>query len=136
MINNGTGSTGSFIRYNPERTDIAVSEDELNQIISAGQNQWKDFSLIFFALGIPCILNAIERSKSPFELTLSLFLNYLIGGLGIALGTTFAFMWGKLSKKNNALIERIKSRPKMKIELHTSSSGSMDTISIESKSTG
>jgi len=108
MDNQETGGTGSFIRYNPQRVDYSAIEAELNNLREGGQNQWKDFFLISVSLGIPCLINAIHDTPEPFKLTLALFLNYLVGILGLSLGLVFYFIYRKTRKDFNSVVDAIK----------------------------
>ena len=107
----------SFIHYDPERIDYSLSEEELTNIANAGQNSWKDFCILCFAVGIPCTINAVvEVSKQvTFNPTLSFNINLVIGIVGIFLGIAFAFAWKKSAVTVSDLLEKIKKKSKMPI---------------------
>jgi hypothetical protein len=105
-----------YIHYNPDRTDYSVSTDELTRLESAGSNLWKDVCLVSGPLGLSCLINALAATKDPFKLTISLFLNYLFGVLGIILAVVFAVAWHKSHKTFSQLISDIKQKPKIQID--------------------
>ena len=80
-------------------------------------NNWKDFCIFCFALGIPCAINAVvEVSKQEtFVSTLSFNINLIIGIVGIFLGVAFAIAWRNSRVTVRSLMEKIKSKPKMPI---------------------
>jgi len=109
----------AVIHYDPERVDYSLSGVELEQLSSSSQNSWKDFCLVCLGVGVPCIVNAIAAvNKQPqFSLTLSMFLNFLIGGIGITSGIISGILWQKSRSPIKELVKDIKARPKMKIPL-------------------
>jgi hypothetical protein len=116
-----TGSGVNFIHYNTTRTDYTVSEDELIRLREAGQNLWKDVTLVSFSVGLTCILNAIAGTLDPFSLTFTLFLNYMFGFLGIILTVVFGIFWRKTHKSLSSIINAIQNKPKLKVEVESSS---------------
>jgi len=109
--------TTTFIRYNPERVDYALTGEELEQLQSVIQNNWKDFCIGSFALGIPCLINAISEvsKQQEFVPTISFNVNLVFGILGLALGTFFLILWKKSKKQVDILLEKIKNKPKISI---------------------
>jgi hypothetical protein len=107
----------SYIHYDPERTDYSLTGEELKELCEAGQNLWKDVCLVAVSLGIPCLINAVAETatQSTFTLTISLFLNYLVGALGLALGMIFSIAWRRSHCSLQTLIDAIKKKPKMQI---------------------
>ena len=106
-----------FIHYDAERVDYSLSKDELENIKSIGQNNWKDFSIACFAVGIPCLLNAISEvsQQKVFSITLSFNLNLVIGLLGIVLGVAFLFAWQRTKSNFDEIIKRVKDKPKVEL---------------------
>ncbi|MBM3300633.1 MAG: hypothetical protein FJY85_11830 [Deltaproteobacteria bacterium] len=107
----------SYIHYDPERTDYSLTGEELKELREGGQNLWKDVCLVAVSVGIPCLINAIAETiqQSSFALTLSMFLNYLVGVLGLALGVVFSIAWRRSHRSLQSLIDAIKHKPKMQI---------------------
>ena len=107
----------SFIHYDPNRVDYSLSEEELQNLTDSGQNSWKDFCIFCFAVGIPCIINAIVEvnKQTTFNPTLSFNINLVIGIVCIFLGVAFAIAWAKSRTKVCNLIEKIKNKPKVPI---------------------
>jgi len=107
----------SYIHYDPSRVDYSLSEEELQNLANGGQNNWKDFCIFCFAVGIPCMINAIvEVSKQEkFVSTLSFNINLVVGLIGILLGAAFAVAWKKSRVTVNDLIRKIKDKPKIPV---------------------
>lgn len=121
MTSRNTGDLAqTFIHYDPERIDYSVTPEELARLASAPHSQWKDFCLVSFSVGLPCVLNAIALTATPFVLTLAVFLNYLFGVLGIILAIAYGFLWRREHRSHSALLESIRSKPKMKLECRSS----------------
>jgi hypothetical protein len=112
MIGDGINSGKRFIHYDPDRTDYAVSEEELVSLQSAGSNLWKDVVLVLGGLGIPSLINAIHDTTEPFLLSAALFLNYFVGVLSILLAFIFGIPWYRSSGQTKSIIERIKAKPR------------------------
>jgi len=112
-----TGSAPNYIRWDPERTDLTITESELEKIRSASYNHWKDLFLVCLPLSITCLLNAFSDTVNPFILTLPLFLNYLIGGIAFFLSFAFGIAWARTHVNINHLISSIREKPKYKVEL-------------------
>lgn len=130
----------SFLRYNPERDDYSVTEEELERLRQGGQNIWKDLCLVNFSLGIPCLLNGIGTTGNPAtytftNITLALFLNYLFGTIGIILTIVFGITWIITAKRFSKLIQVIKNKQRFPVQITQSSEGSGQVVSLESKST-
>jgi len=113
----------SYIHYDPERTDYSVTPEEFQRLCAGVQNVWKDACLVLVALGIPAAINAgmeiAKQSHLPegFSITLSIFLNSLVGIVCLILGGIFGIAWRRSHKNFNALVEAIKKKPKMEITL-------------------
>jgi len=131
MDNPSTGSGSTFIHFDAERIVFCLSEGDLEKFRSAAYNLWKDCFMLCFPLGIAGILNGIAGTKKPFDLTLSLFLNYLIGGISLLLSIVFFIAW-MLSKANlKNLIDQIKKRPKYLMKMNQTGGGETPVLEIE-----
>jgi len=110
-------TTQAYIHYDPERVDYSMTGQELDQLKNASSNHWKDFCIISFSLGVPCLINAIvEISKQDqFVTTLSFNLNLVVGIIGLFLGIAFAIAWRRSHTSIVKLIEVIKNKPKMPV---------------------
>lgn len=107
----------SYIHYDPERIDYSVTGEELERLCEAGQNLWKDVCLVSVSLGIPTLINAVVETtrQTPFSLTLQMFLNYLVGVLGLFLGVVFGVAWRRSHQSLRLLVDTIKQKPRMEI---------------------
>lgn len=130
MTETVTSMGKQFIHYNPERTDYSVTAEEIARIETSGANLWKDMCLVSGPLGTSCLINAIIATPAPFKLSLGLFLNYLLGCLGVCLCIVFAIAWYKTAGQLNAVIRQIKEKPKMEIIPSTTNIGSLETTPI------
>lgn len=103
----------SFIRYNPKRIDYSLSEEELQLIRTANKNDWKDFSILCFGVGIPCLLNVLSGlyTQNYNVYTPISFANLLIGCIGIILGFIFLTIWKKTETNIDQIFENIKNKP-------------------------
>lgn len=79
----------ALVHYDPQRVDFTVSRDELARLRAGVSNQWKDCFLVSFSMGLPCLINGIAATPNPFRLTVGLFLDYLIGIIGLVLAIPF-----------------------------------------------
>ena len=122
----------SYIHYDPKRIDYSLSEEELQNLASAGQNSWKDFCVFCFAVGIPCTINAVvEINKQvTFSPTLSFNINLVVGIVGIFLGIAFAIAWKKSKTTVSNLIEKIKNKPKVPISPSFMNVGALDQQNV------
>ena len=120
-----------FIHYDPDRTDYSVTPEELRSFQDAGANIWKDACLVLGALGVPCFINALAATPSPFQLSASLFLNYFFGVIGLVLSVIFGIAWWKSAQTVRALVDRIKSKPR-----HELAPGSTDVGALASQNVG
>ncbi|MGD0264747.1 MAG: hypothetical protein ABSD47_07290 [Candidatus Methylomirabilota bacterium] len=111
------GGGRQYIHYDPDRTDYSITPEELATLESANSNIWKEVCLVCGPLGLSCLLNALASTKEPFTLTLSLFLNYLFGILGVGLAIVFGIAWCRSRKTFRRIIEGIKKKPKMQVTL-------------------
>jgi hypothetical protein len=106
--------TGLIIRYNLIREDFAVSEDELTMLKDYAQNHWKEFMIGSFSIGIPCGVNALANLQQPFA---PLFLNSLVGAVGIILGVAFLIAWQKTLTKLDDIFARIRAKPPIPVQI-------------------
>lgn len=128
--------SGQFIHYNPERTDYSLTPDELARLESAGSNLWKDVCLVSTSLGVPCFINAVAGTPDPFKLSVALFLNYLIGALGLALAVIFGFAWLRTHKAFGTIVSEIKKKPKMQLFPSLTDVGAMQGVSVQPATNG
>ena len=56
-----TASPKNYIRYETERVDFSLTGEELETLKNSSQNSWKDFCIGSFAVGVPCLINAISE---------------------------------------------------------------------------
>jgi hypothetical protein len=127
VTSEGINTGKRFIHYDPDRTDFAVSEDELHQLQNAGSNLWKDTCLVLGSLGIPSIINALHDTPDPFVLSVSLFLNYVVGILGIVLSLVFAVAWYRSSRNVQAVIDKIMAKPRHELPLTATNVGALSS---------
>jgi hypothetical protein len=126
-----TASAQAFIRWDPVRTDLTITEAELEKIRSAAYNHWKDLFLLSVPLSISCILNAISATTNPFVLTLPLFLNYLIGVVAILASIAFGMAWRKTRVDLDALLSTIKTKPMYKVEPGQTGAGGTPVVVLK-----
>lgn len=124
MIENTGEGPSSFLRYNPTRTDYSVSENELTSLENSSQNNWKDYFLVAISVSIPTLINAISDTEKPFILTIDLFLNYLVGIVGLSLSAVFYLSWRRTKSSFDNMIDRIKSKPPFQVQVSNTSSDS------------
>lgn len=107
--------TKSYIYYNPERVDYSLNEEELNSLKNAGQNHWRDVTLVSVAICLPCIINALSEiaQQETFNATLSIILNFIIGGIGLGFTIIFGILWAKTKNRATDIIEKLKKKPKI-----------------------
>jgi hypothetical protein len=107
----------NYIHYNPERIDYTLTGEELEQLQNTIQNNWKDFCIGAFALGVPCLINSISEvsNQQKFVPTISFNINLVIGILGLSLGFVFLILWQKSQKQTDVLLDKIKTKPKISI---------------------
>lgn len=122
-----------YIHYDPDRVDYSATGEELARLESAGSNLWKDACLVCAPFGVSCLVNAIASTNAPFTLSLSLFLNYLFGLVGLALTVVFGIAWFRTHKTLGGIINAIKQKPKMQISIPTTVDvGSLPTAALSS----
>lgn len=132
MDNQSLPTPKSLIHYDPERIDYSVTDGELEQLSKGNTTLWKDFCLFCLALGVPCLINAIAAtSLTAFVLSLSLFLNYLFGVVGIILSIAFGIAWKKTHKGTTDLITVIKNKPKFELNPSTTNIGALQTRPVQ-----
>lgn len=134
MNTQAQGLGKQYIHYNPERTDYSITPEELTSLESAGSNFWKDICLVSGPLGLSCIINAIAATPSPFQLNLALFLNYLLGALGLVLAVVFGIAWGKSARRFTKIIRQIKEKPRMEVVPSTTNIGAIQVSPAQVKS--
>jgi hypothetical protein len=125
MIGDGINTGKRFIHYEPDRTDYAVSNEELILLQSAGSNLWKDAFLVLVGLGVPSLVNAIHDTPDPFVLSTALFLNYFVGFVSIFLAFIFGIAWYRSSGQTKSIIERIKAKPRHEISPSATNVGAL-----------
>jgi hypothetical protein len=126
-----SGSVSSYLHWDPNRTDITITESELEQIRSASTNIWKDLFLLFSPISITCLVNAFSLTPNPFELTLPLFLNYLIGFLTLLLSCAFLFAWRKTGPNVDRMIHNIMNKPIYKIEVSQTGAEGIPSVLLQ-----
>ena len=124
----------AYIRYDPERVDYTLTEHELRELQSAAQNSMKDFCLVTASTAIPCIINGIAMTPSPFQVSLALFLNYLIGGICLLGAIVFGILWKKSASNLKRLVQSIREKPKMAIQITSAGGSSSSTVLISRSS--
>ena len=107
----------TYIRYNPERIDYALTGEELEQLQNNSHSNWKDFCIGSIAVGVPCLINAFTElgKQQEFTPTLTFNINLVIGILGVVLGLMFLILWRKSKIECTALMDRIKNKPKISV---------------------
>ena len=133
-VNRGQ-SPRAFIYYDPDRFDYAVTPHELRELSDSGRNFWKDFCLVSSPLGVTCALNAAAMiaNQPTFKLTLGIFLNSLVGLVGIALAICFAILWHKCSATTRFLVNSIKEKPRMQMLPCSPEDGTIRYLSAASR---
>lgn len=131
MTDASNGTIHHYIRIDPERTDIAITEEELERIKSAAQNNWKDYFLVAITIAIATLINAVSDTKNPFELSLSLFLNYLFGVVALSSAIVFGIQWRKTAVDFDKLVEEIKSRPKHAVIVGDATGSSAGIVELQ-----
>ncbi len=113
----GSLAQRSYIYYDPERTDYSVSSHELEQLENLGRNLWKEFFLVSCPTGLAFALHGIESlsTQTVFHLTLGMFLDLLLGIVGLALSICFAVLWRRYHCQSGNLIATIKAKPRLRI---------------------
>ncbi|MBI2474002.1 hypothetical protein HYV70_05625 [Candidatus Uhrbacteria bacterium] len=124
-----------YIHHDPDRILYSLSEDELENLSNQAQSLWKDVCLVSFSVGIPTVINAIAElsNQETFQITITIFLNILIGIMGIALGIVFAIAWHRSHKSIKNVMDNIKARPKIELNPTTSNVGALEDLRGELK---
>lgn len=119
-----------YIRHNEDRVLNAVTDDELKGLANQSQPLWKDICLISVSVGIPTLINAIAEtaSQEKFSLSITLFLNYLFGIIGVLFFVIFGIAWRKSHKSTKSLIEKIQERPQIPLSAGTSDVGALEDL--------
>lgn len=133
---NAKGQARHYLHWNPERTDFTVTPEELSRLETAGSSLWKDVCLTTAPLGLSCLINAVADTSYPFKLTLALFLNYILGILGLVLAIIFGIAWRKSSRTFSRLIRQIKDKPRVEIVPTTTNVGSIQVAPLSSGADG
>lgn len=107
----------TYIHYQPERVEYAVSEGELTALCEHTNIVWKDFCIACTTVGIPCLINAIVAAHrtNPFTVTLEFNLNALFGVVGLALGLAFGIAWWRTHRSVASVVAAIKAKPKIQL---------------------
>ncbi|MFH1642791.1 MAG: hypothetical protein ABIC04_07900 [Nanoarchaeota archaeon] len=123
----------SYIHYDLDRIDYSLTGEELEMLKNSCQNNWKDFCIGCFALGIPCLLNAISTiySQTKFDPTLPIVLNLIIGISCIILSFAFFCAWYKTKIDIDEFIDKIKNKPKVSITPSMTDIGELSAGPIE-----
>lgn len=130
-------SSNKFINrlhYKPIRKDYSISPHELDNLKELCESQCRNYCLFLVGLGLPCLLNAVADTKTPFELSLILFLNYLVSGISLSLAIFFGHCWHKNNKKSNKLFQSIKDCPSFDLEFRTSNTNISNITTDSEKS--
>lgn len=120
-----------YIHYNPERTDYSVTPEELTQIESSGSNLWKDVCLVSAPLSISCLINAIANVPDPFKVSVSLFLNSLVGSIAVLATAVFGIAWHRTRTIQKSIFDKIKEKPKMEIIPNTTDIGAIPQTALQ-----
>jgi hypothetical protein len=107
----------TYIHYQPERVEYAVSEGELTALCEHTNNVWKDFCIACTSVGIPCLINTMVAAvrTNPFTVTLEFNLNALFGVVGLILGLAFGIAWWRTHRSAARVAAAIKAKPKMRL---------------------
>lgn len=105
----------SFIHYDPTRIDYTLSQSELDALVNASSNNWKDFFLGCIGVAVPCLLNAFTIYLDPaFQASKTSFvLNLVIGAVTFTLGMAFFRAWRKSATDVAAIVAAIKGKPRI-----------------------
>ena len=110
-----TPAPRSFIHYDLERVDYALSESELEQFKAAAANNWKDFTVACTGIGIPCMINAFAAYPSAGNMAFAA--NFLLNAIGatvfLVLAAAFGVQWKRSAVDVESLMSRLKAKPKM-----------------------
>jgi hypothetical protein len=120
-----------FIRYQIDRVDYALTEDELTQMEQVSQNIYKDFFFPVLFLGIPCLLNMFGYVKDPFEWSYGLFFNFCIGLICILSSLVLGLGWRRTHGAFTELVNKIKAKPKIEIQVLPVTGSTSTTSSVE-----
>ena len=110
-------TSATYIHYQAERVEYAVSEGELTMLCEHTNNIWKDFCIACTSVGIPCLINAILAAvrTNPFTVTLEFNLNALFGVIGLVLGLAFGIAWWRTHRSAATVAASIKAKPKIRL---------------------
>lgn len=109
--------TGRYLHYEPERTDYAVSDLELEKLGQGERSIWKDVFLVTLALAVPTLTNAIVAmgDQDQFKITLSIFLNTVIGIISLFICVIAFLAWRQQRREFSSVVEAIKKKPRFEI---------------------
>lgn len=62
----------NVIHYDLTRVDYSLTPSELDRFETAASNTWKDFCILCFSVGSPCLLNSIAEIVSQDKFIASL----------------------------------------------------------------
>lgn len=115
----GDNRPQQYLRYDPERTDWAVSEAELEILERGNSPLWKDVFLVSLPLAATTLFNAygegMSQTGKTLEITLPIFINSIIGVVSIGFVLLSGVAWYRSKTSFKAVIERIKNKPKYPI---------------------
>ncbi len=107
----------TLIHIELNKTLYAIVPSELTILEEGASSIWKDITLASLGIALPCAINAVvEYSKLKDKVfNQEIFINSLIGALGIILAIICGVVWLKSKNKCKELIAEIKKRPKYKM---------------------
>src|SRR5438445_800701 len=115
MAGSKVATSRSILYYDPDRTDYAVTETELQRLEEGGGTAWKDVCLVsvsVFVTSAPNVVGALW-GQGPFTLTLSLFLNSLAAGISLVASVAFGLAWKRASRAQRLLLKQIRNKPRV-----------------------
>jgi len=103
----------NIIHYDSNKIDYTITAEQIDSLKNISQNHWKDFSIGSFAIGIPCFINSIVElyKQQIITPTISFNINFVVGIIGIVLGSSFLVAWLKTKKKIDDIINNVKGKP-------------------------
>ena len=115
MAGSKLATSRSILYYDPDRTDYAVTETELQRLEEGGGTAWKDVCLAsasIFVTSAPNVVGALW-GQGTFTLTLSLFLNSLAAGISLVASVAFGLAWKRASRAQRLLLKQIRNKPRV-----------------------
>lgn len=107
----------TLLHIDLNKTLYTISPPELKLLEEGSSNIWKDIMLASVSIALPCLLNALNAyNKLNTEVfTAEIFLNTLMGTIGVIFAIISAVIWRKGKSECRKLIEELKKRPKYKV---------------------